>query len=345
MNEQYQTIEPTIGHRLFYLDALRVFAVFSMILLHVAATPLYREPIDGFNWQVCNVYDSLVRFCVPVFVMISGSIFLSPQKNITIKLIFTKYIVRICTAFIFWSLVYASLAGGGLRSFVLNFINGHFHMWFLFIIFGLYVTTPLVRKIMDEKKLIEYFLILGFIFALTLPFVDSFLEGNPIKRFFSAKTHINLVLGFQFYYVAGYYLGHYDVPKRYRIIIYHVALLSVIFTIVCTSYVSLKANELVGVFYNNLYPTTAFVAMALFLAFKNMCWKPSVKTTLFISALAKLSFGIYLVHVLTLRFIGLSATSFNPVFSVPLIALLTFTLSALIVHVMSKIPILNKYII
>lgn len=61
--------------RVLYLDLLRIFCIFSMMLLHVCAIPWYSVPVSSFAWQVLNVYDSSVRFCVPVFVMISGVFF------------------------------------------------------------------------------------------------------------------------------------------------------------------------------------------------------------------------------------------------------------------------------
>ena len=61
--------------RVTYLDLLRVIAIFSMMMLHVCAAQFDKIEIASFSWQVLNVYDGIVRFCVPVFVMISGVFF------------------------------------------------------------------------------------------------------------------------------------------------------------------------------------------------------------------------------------------------------------------------------
>jgi len=56
------------NENILWIDSLRIFATFSVILLHVAATILYQYgSISNFNWWVGNIYDSSVRFCVPLF--------------------------------------------------------------------------------------------------------------------------------------------------------------------------------------------------------------------------------------------------------------------------------------
>lgn len=56
-----------------------------MMLLHVASYNWYRVPVTSTEWQVFNAYDSLVRFCVPVMFMISGSQLLNPTKEFSLK--------------------------------------------------------------------------------------------------------------------------------------------------------------------------------------------------------------------------------------------------------------------
>ena len=60
--------------RIYYLEVLRVIATFSVVLLHVAADKWYGE-IGTFSWKIFTVYIGLTRFCVPIFLMISGVLF------------------------------------------------------------------------------------------------------------------------------------------------------------------------------------------------------------------------------------------------------------------------------
>ena len=99
-----------MNSRKYYLDYLRVSATFAVMSLHIAADNWLNAGVRSFEWQVFNFYDSLVRFGVPVFVMISGALFLNPDKYIPVKKLYTKYIFRIAAAFVFWSFLYAARA-------------------------------------------------------------------------------------------------------------------------------------------------------------------------------------------------------------------------------------------
>jgi len=93
-------------NRIIYLDCLRVAAITAVIIIHIAASQWYITPVNTFNWRVLNIYDSLARWCVPIFIMISGALFLNPSKNISKKDLFCKYIKRILIANVFWGFLY-----------------------------------------------------------------------------------------------------------------------------------------------------------------------------------------------------------------------------------------------
>ena len=52
--------------RKVYCDYLRLFATFSVVIAHVAAVNWYSGDVNQWRWQVLNLYDSVVRWCVPV---------------------------------------------------------------------------------------------------------------------------------------------------------------------------------------------------------------------------------------------------------------------------------------
>lgn len=142
----------TKKERVFYLDLMRIIAIFNVIILHIAAYFWAEQPINSYNFNIMTMYDSLVRFCVPLFVMISGILWLNPKKEVDIKNIYRKNILKIVIAFIFWSSIYSALevlflGGIGIEEFIWKCVTGHYHMWFLYMIIGLYIITPLIRKI------------------------------------------------------------------------------------------------------------------------------------------------------------------------------------------------------
>lgn len=46
------------------------------------------------------------RFCVPVFIMISGAIFLNPDFDLSWEKLFKKYLRRIVVSYLIWQLIY-----------------------------------------------------------------------------------------------------------------------------------------------------------------------------------------------------------------------------------------------
>ncbi|OWV15443.1 hypothetical protein B7991_14560 [Fibrobacter sp. UWB3] len=80
------------------------------MMIHVSASGFYTNPVQSFTWQVVNFYECMVRWAVPVFVMVSGMFFLNPQKEITLSKLYRKNIFRIVMALITWGLFYRSLS-------------------------------------------------------------------------------------------------------------------------------------------------------------------------------------------------------------------------------------------
>ena len=68
--------------RIAYFDVLRILATFAVIVLHLSAQHWADTDVYSRAWQAFNLYDSAVRWAVPVFVMISGALFLSGSQSI-----------------------------------------------------------------------------------------------------------------------------------------------------------------------------------------------------------------------------------------------------------------------
>ena len=87
-------------------DIIRIVAVFAVIVLHTGVEHFYRIDTRSATWQGCNLYESLVRFCVPVFIMVSGRFLLDPDREYTLKKLYGVKILRLATAYLFWSAFY-----------------------------------------------------------------------------------------------------------------------------------------------------------------------------------------------------------------------------------------------
>lgn len=341
--------------RVIYFDYLRVLATMAVIFLHVAAQNWYDTDVNTLNWHVFNIYDSIVRWGVPIFIMISGALFL--EKEIDIKKLYLKNILRLTTAFIFWSTIYSIITGGSTLTILSNIITGHYHMWFIPMIIGLYISIPILQNIIKSNKITKYFLILAFVFVFFIPQIIQLAEdfgGTRIKILLSAtnKTIKNIqpqiTLGFTGYFIAGYFVNKIKIIKKKRIYIYLLGIIGTTITITLDAYLSLKKQIPVSTYYGNFCVNVLMQSIAIFVFIKYNSPK-SNKLNNLIKKLSQYSFGAYLVHIiiidqLNIRF-SLNTLSFNPIFSVPIISSIVFIISFTISIIISKIPILKKFIV
>ena len=159
--------------RVLKYDVLRVIACFAIVLLHVSASYWSVVDIYGSEFVVMTVYNSLTRFAVPVFFMLSGLFLVSPEReNVKVG----KRVLKIILLFYIWSAFYAfqgvavdALTGqfsqeawnGALQ----RFVFGHVHMWFLQMLAGFYILIPVARQL--------------FSYALgSIPFYHSIFNGG-----------------------------------------------------------------------------------------------------------------------------------------------------------------------
>ena len=345
--------------RIIYPDLLRIAAIFFVIIVHEVGGGWRNMDPASFNWNVVNAFNSLSRFCVPVFIMISGSFMLDSNREYTLKKLYTHNILRIVTSFVFWSAAYAVLVkladyktinADILSEMAVAFFKGHYHLWFLFTITFLYMITPFLRKICEDKKLEEYFLIL-----CALPLIYNFIlifDFSETVKTMIDNSNVYFILGYSGYFVLGHYLTKYETPKKVRIAIYILGLSAVAVSALIARYKVLGGldRETDESLYSYLLPTTALTASAVFLIFKYGVSKIrfGAKSSKFVSGLAKLCFGIYLSHVfvnILFYSVGIRMADYPVLLYIPVMAIVTFAISAVITFVISKIPVLNKYII
>jgi surface polysaccharide O-acyltransferase-like enzyme len=149
----------------FWIDLLKAIAAFAVIILHVTVSLLY-DFANQQNWQAANFYNSLVRFSVPVFVMISGVLLLNKNEELTTFL--RKRFSRLLFPFIFWSVIYLfikinyDLPLKEIISYSIKVLKSgtEFHLWYIYMLIGLYLFIPILSKwtVNATKKEMIYFL-------------------------------------------------------------------------------------------------------------------------------------------------------------------------------------------
>ncbi|MCQ2524187.1 MAG: acyltransferase family protein [Lachnospiraceae bacterium] len=363
-----------VSDRKEYLDYLRLFAAFAVVLLHVAAQNLGAFYFDKNIWEVFNIYDSMGHCGPPLFVMISGALFLG--RDIDIKKIYSKYIFRILIAFCVWNFIYYLSAPGGPVAQIAalfgdekparfaDLIKGHYHLWFLPMIIGVYMCIPILKLIADNEKIGKYFIIIGVIFTCVIPTLYNIVAdfGSP-----SLNSVVNAIrwnhdqglffmpLGYSFYFVLGYYISNKEISKPIRYLCYAISVLGYVMEVLLERFAVLKSGDILVTYYESLSLQVFMQTLGIFIFFRYLPLRGR-KINGFISKAAKVTFGSYLVHVLlmeqlnarlginTLTLIS-PASPVSVAITTPVIAILIFAASLLISAILSHIPVVNKYLV
>jgi len=347
-------------------DIIRIVAVFAVIVLHTGVEHFYRIDTRTLTWQGCNLYESLVRFCVPVFIMVSGRFLLDPAREYTLKKLYGVKILRLATAYLFWSVFYVTTdywfaLKYGLdvkltcSGFFREVVAGKYHLWFLPVMAGLYMITPVLRHIVGNETVTVYFLALSLVFVFAVQTLDVIPFFHDTFTPEIDRLQIKLAAGFSGYYVLGCQLARHKLKPSARKCLYLAGILAVLATAVINGVIGYRLHRAGEWMFGTLSLNTLLASAAVFVfcQYRFQDWRPGPGPRKLIAMLGKWSFGIYLVHLFFLAAINyilirldvFSHVCAHPLVSIPATSAAVFSVSAATVFVLDRIPVLNKYII
>src|SRR2546421_2312726 len=70
---------PDKPRRMHYGDAVRILGTIAVVMNHVCDMHLGGDVLSA-KWWVVNVWDSAMRWAVPAYIMLSGSLLLNPAR-------------------------------------------------------------------------------------------------------------------------------------------------------------------------------------------------------------------------------------------------------------------------
>ncbi len=150
------------NNRIVYLDLLKLIATFGVVVLHVYCVG-HNSLFLSRDWYISVIGNALVRWTVPLFVMISGTLFLDSGKEITYSSLIRKYEKRLIVSFLFWACFYSIIfvAYKMFRGETVNIsqIQLHFHLWFLPMLMGVYLLIPLMKRILTNHSTYKWALL------------------------------------------------------------------------------------------------------------------------------------------------------------------------------------------
>lgn len=359
--------------RELFLDRLRVAATCAVVMLHTITgamdiTDMSRYPIE---WKVFLAGLDLLCWCVPIFLMISGYLFLNPAREIGAKKMLTKYCRRIVLALFVFGVPYAVLeqvaaercfrlgmAGKG----VLMVLRGESwsHMWYLYRILFLYLLTPALRWFLTRVPGWTVYLVQGLLLAVcsALPFLCRVLGLGWGDRLPEEGIYL-------FYYICGYlfaaragkpagaWKGNQETPAlkdkgsaSRREWAAKGLCISALLLAAGVVYGRLSGRYTLVMAYN--HPLTA--AFGLLIFWRSTCSRHNTAGRANVmERLGKLSFAVYLVHPVFLnfsyKFLHVTPLSFPLGLSLPVFFLGTLLLATGTAWILYRLPPMRKYVI
>ncbi len=340
------------------VDLIRTVAIFLVILLHVSiesvVIPETVSPITA--WYVFDFYNSIARPCVPLFVMLTGYLLLQPSKvNEPLKVFFKKRWARIGLPFIFWSIIYfawVTVFDNGTfsaSSYLTSMLQGPYVIfWYLYMLIGLYLLTPILRVFIAYAS--DHVMKL----LLAVWFVGTGLVPLAALMGFNLNGNVFILPGWIGYFLLGSFLPKLNLkPRRWKL--YGLMGVGFSWTMIGSIMTEVYNVPQIYFFFDYLTANVIVASVAMFLLLTSISTasydKLPSKARRAIQTIGANSLPIYLFHMLLLEtfrrgLLGFNLTimTFDPTIMTPVLALIIFALSTVIVVALKKIPGLKRII-
>ena len=345
-------------NRDYSLDILRIIACVMVVGIHTSAEGWYGLSPSSYTWTVLNFYDTLCRPGVPLFLMISGSLFLRKEK-IDYKRLWTKNILHLLVIYIIWNIFYAIMNTGFKKSLtdpslIWEIIIGpkpQYHLWYLRTLMNLYAIAPLLWALVHamDKRLLKYYMIIFFIFGslrrtvYEYPYMPGWMH-EQINLFIEMD-----LVGYSAYFMLGYFLVDKDIADRF-------STKSLFITYICTMLAAAGLNQWISIvsywpvqtLYGNFAIPVVIESICLFLIItkKYSDIQLSMTQQKWLVRVSTSTLFVYLIHPFVIQrleiYFHFYTTNYNVLFSVPAMVILVCVLSFAVGMVLERIPILNR---
>jgi surface polysaccharide O-acyltransferase-like enzyme len=195
-----------------WLDLARVLAITAVVMVHEAGAAVGSrsagEPATP-AWWAADLLDAASRWCVPVFLMVSGALLLDPARTGSTRAFYRRRLARIGPPLVVWTVVYLLFrhlyldVPMGVRDAARAVASGapFLHLYFLYVLAGLYLLTPFLRaalRSMNHRTQVGFAAVLLGLGAVDQVLMTFLHIGEP-----NAATRYVPYLG---YFVAGWVL-------------------------------------------------------------------------------------------------------------------------------------------
>lgn len=353
--------------RIDYLDLLRVLGAIAVVTVHMAAFGMETRSPSTLDHRVCAIVHASLRWCVPIFILISGALLLPPRAGPESSAgdFYRKRLPRIGVPLLFWTAFFAlwtqKAPGDVAKQLILG--RPHYHLYFLFILLGLYLVAPMLRVFVGHAT--RGGLLTASLVWLGAGTLSTFIEH---QRFGTSYTAADRFMPWIGYFLLGAYLR--DAPVSRRALAGYVAVLIVCLAAVlvplerpaphgakpavaasapATTDTEAPANRLHGINryrWDYLGLPAIGMSIALFMIAKG-AYRGNGAFGAAVRWVAPATLGIYLLHPAIrdlAKMAGIHALWPNVWLGVPLSVTLVFLVSLAVTLAMQRVPVLRRVV-
>ena len=368
------------NQHIVWLDVVRFIAMFTVVCCHCT------DPFNFYPGTAPNIgeiklwgaiYGSVLRPCVPLFVMITGALLL-PVRGDT-STFYKKRIPRVFYPFLIWSVLYNlfpwitgllglnpqiildffpyageevmqqsfSVSLEYILMIPFNFSILAVHMWYIYLLIGLYLYLPVfsawVEKASERAKLM---FLLAWGVTLLLPYYYQFVSNYSWNSF----GMLYAFAGFNGYLLLGHYLKNLEWSLKKTLAI-GIPMFAVGYAVTFLGFRHITAlpeytDEMLELFFTYCSLNVVMMTIPVFMLAK----KVKVNSERMKKALANLTvcgFGIYMIHYF---FTGPSVVLMRAInmpigLQIPVAAILAFAVSWGLVWLIYRAGKVAKYIV
>lgn len=335
-------VRPATG----WLDLARVVAIVAVVMVHVVVPVMAVAERGDPAWWIAAGLNAASRWCVPVFLMVSGALLLEPSRSGPVGAFYLKRLRRVGVPLVVWTafyLWYREAVRGediGPEQVLQLVASGEpfLQLYFLYVVAGLTLLTPFLRLVTRNGSR-ETVTVMAAVFFAIAVLNQALMSFVPV----GGTNALTIWVPYVGYYVAGWVLR--DTLLRGAQTVWAVVVLAS--TVVATTLWALVLTDYV---FSYATPLVVVMSLAALLLLHRVGERlPDGRGGSGGSVLrwmSDLSFGVFLVHPVfldVLRELTGLPTQPGPLLGAIALQLVVAVLaSALVAAVARRVPLLRE---
>lgn len=347
--------------RIHEIDILRGITFLAVVMQHSLAGFIYEPGLRIYESIPSALLLNIIRFAVPLFVVITGFSLYYSDKGIGYISFIGKRFKQIILPYLLWTAIYDlfiffinGMKIKSLSEVISEYIKysltgtASYHLWYMVLIIQFYFLYPMFKLFINKNRSKinnTIILIVFFILHILLLYwynnfsADVYKSSEGITKYILAYKDRLFIMWMFYFFLGAYFALYYN---EIKLLLYKIRYITGVGFLVSLLFVMKKMTSVATINENSDYIINHFLGSPLntlmfpLLIFSILFIYPlaeyilnnRVKIGEYLISVGKYSFGAYLIHALVLRYVNAFLRLFFPWFYMNII--LSFIITSII---------------